>query len=120
MLARSFVLSLGILLDGLAESHAHALLKAATPAVGSTVKTMPSELTIVFSEAVEPRFSSIEVHDAAGARIDKNDPHTAPDNANRLTVTLRPAPPGTYTVIWHAVSVDTHRTQGRYGFKLEP
>jgi methionine-rich copper-binding protein CopC len=94
--------------------------RAATPAVGSTVKTMPPEVTISFSEAVEPRFSSIEVHDAAGARIDKNDPHTAPDNGRRLIVSLLAVPPGTYKVIWHVTSVDTHKTQGNFMFTVAP
>lgn len=119
MFSRTLIVVAGLLLGGLASAHAHALLKSATPAVGSTVTTTPTEVAIVFSEAVEPRFSSIEVHDAAGARIDKNDPHTASGDANRLIVTLQAGPPGTYKVIWHAVSVDTHRTQGSYSFSVE-
>ena len=28
--------------------------------------------------------------------------------------------PGAYTVHWHAVSVDTHHTQGDFGFTVKP
>jgi copper resistance protein C len=120
MRIRTLVLATALLFSTVAAVHAHALLKAATPPVGSTIKTVPPDVTIVFSEAVEPKFSSIEVHDAAGARVDKNDVHTAPDNGRRLIVSLQAVPPGTYKVIWHVTSVDTHRTQGSYSFTLAP
>ena len=32
----------------------------------------------------------------------------------------RPLPPGVYTVNWHAVSVDTHHTQGSFNFTVAP
>jgi len=31
-----------------------------------------------------------------------------------------PLPPGLYKVTWHAVSVDTHRTQGDFSFSVKP
>jgi methionine-rich copper-binding protein CopC len=120
MRAPTLILAAALLLFGTASVHAHALLKAATPPVGSTVKAAPLEVAIVFSEAVEPKFSSIEVRNAVGARVDKNDVHTAPDNGKRLIVGLQTVPPGTYKVIWHVTSVDTHKTQGNFKFTVAP
>ncbi|MBV9784068.1 MAG: copper resistance protein CopC [Acidisphaera sp.] len=100
-------------------ASAHAFLRAASPPVGSTVKA-PSEVSIDFTEALEPGFSSIEVRDAQGNRVDKADLHAAPDDAKHVSVSLRPLSPGGYTVTWRALSVDTHRTQGSYGFTVEP
>jgi methionine-rich copper-binding protein CopC len=116
----TIVLAATSLLSSIASVHAHALLKAATPAVGSTVKAAPRDVAIVFSEAVEPKFSSIEVHDATGARVDNNDVHTVPGHGERLIVSLQAIPPGTYKVIWHVTSVDTHKTQGNFMFTVAP
>jgi methionine-rich copper-binding protein CopC len=33
---------------------------------------------------------------------------------------LKQLPPGRYRVTWHAVSVDTHRTEGKYNFLILP
>jgi methionine-rich copper-binding protein CopC len=33
---------------------------------------------------------------------------------------LKPLKPGRYRVTWHAVSVDTHRTEGKYNFLVVP
>ena len=90
------------------------------PPVGSTVKAAPTEVVLTFSEAVEPRFSTIAVQDSAGARVDAGDPHLVNGDGKRLAVALKAAPPGIYTVIWHATSVDTHRTEGTFRFTVKP
>ena len=101
-------------------AHAHAHLRSASPPVDGTVPTAPPELAITYSEGVEPRFSAIEVRDAAGARVDKDDAHTAPGDNKVLVVGLRALPPGTYTVTWRATAVDTRKTDGSFRFTVEP
>jgi copper resistance protein C len=101
-----------------ASSFAHAFLERANPPVGSETAASPSELAITFTEGVEPLFSTIEVHDANDAVLSTGKPHTAPNNDRRLTVELPKLPPGTYTVIWHVTSVDTHKTEGSYRFTI--
>lgn len=110
--------ALFLAMPGLAS--AHSFPKTESPAAGSTVHTAPTAVTINFTEALEPRFSSLSVLDAHGTRVDKNDAHAAANDAKRFTVDLKPLPPGTYTVVWHATSVDTHKTQGRYHFIVAP
>lgn len=100
-------------------ASAHAFLKSAEPAVGSTLREPPHQVVIAFTETLEPRFSSITVQDASGQRVDAGDPH-AQEDAAHLAVGLKLLPPGTYTVIWHATSTDTHKTQGRFGFTVAP
>ena len=39
-------------------------------------------------------------------------------NRSRTMAEAKALPPGDYTVAWRATSVDTHRTEGRYGFML--
>ena len=101
-------------------AFAHAHLTTATPPVGSTVRTVPTEIAITYSEDVEPKFSAIEVQDASGHRVDADDVHTAQGNAKRLIVGLKPLAPGTYKVIWHVTSTDTHKTDGSYSFTIAP
>jgi len=99
-------------------AFAHAFLERASPPVGSEVAVSPPELSITFTEGVEPLFSTIELRNANGAAVSTGQPHVAPDNNRRMTIELPKLPPGTYTVIWHATSVDTHKTEGSYQFTV--
>ena len=102
-----------------AAAFAHAFLKTATPAVGSTITTMPAEVRIDFTEGVEPSFSTIKVTDAHGAQVDNGTAHLEAGDTH-LTVGLKPLAPGRYTVSWHAIATDTHRTQGTFSFTVAP
>lgn len=99
---------------------AHAQLRQADPPVGAVVHSPPTQVELTFSEAVEPRFSTVTVANAAGARVDKGDLHPIAADAKRLAVSLEALPPGTYTVVWHATAVDTHKTEGAFTFTVAP
>jgi methionine-rich copper-binding protein CopC len=96
---------------------AHAFLKKADPAVGSTVPASPPTLSLQFTEGVEPLFSTITVLDAQGKPVNLPMPH-AEDGGLVLVVAPPPLPPGIYTVVWHATSVDTHKTEGKFNFTV--
>lgn len=115
-----FAASLLLVLTAACPAFAHALLRGALPPVGGSVTAVPAEVVLSFSEAVEPRFSTIVVQDAAGARVDAGEPHLVNGDGKRLAVSLKATPPGAYTVIWHAISVDTHRTEGTFRFTVQP
>jgi len=106
----------GVTLFGGAAS-AHAFLDTSVPPVGSTVQQAPAEVSIHFTEGVEPLFSTIVVQDASGARVDAGGAHLEGDDTH-LAVGLKPLPPGTYEVIWHATATDTHKTQGSFTFTV--
>ncbi len=99
-------------------AFAHALLQHAQPPVGGSVPTAPSEVVLSYSEGVEPRFSKVEVQDAQGRRVDQGTLTTAPDDAKKLIVPLKPLAAGTYSVEWHVTSVDTHKTEGKFSFNV--
>ena len=109
---------LAALLLAPAAASAHAMLEGATPSAGSTVAQAPAELALTYSESIEPRFSKVAVTNATGARLDQGNLRVDPHDATHLIVPVKPLPPGSYTVTWHAVSVDAHRTQGSYHFKV--
>jgi copper resistance protein C len=98
-----------------AVARAHAFLDHADPRVGSTVQTAPRELSLSFTQQLEPAFSSVEVRDANGARVDQGKPRVS---ADEMHVGLKPLPPGSYKVHWRALSVDTHTTEGSFSFQV--
>ena len=100
-------------------ASAHAFLKTAAPAVGSTIKTMPTEVRINFTEGVEPKFSSIRVIGAQGVQVDDGKVHLDGGDTH-LVIGLKPLAAGRYTVNWHATAMDTHRTQGSFIFTIAP
>ncbi|MEJ5059044.1 MULTISPECIES: copper homeostasis periplasmic binding protein CopC [unclassified Pseudomonas] len=96
---------------------AHAHLQSQTPAADSTVSA-PAELSLTFSEGVEADFCKVTIS-KDGADILVKSLVTQSDDKKTLVVT--PAVPltaGSYKVEWHAVSVDTHKSEGAYGFKV--
>lgn len=101
-------------------ADAHAMLDRAEPRVGSTVNAAPREVTLWFTEQLEPAFSGVEVRNASGARVDSGKAQVDGTNRSVLRVRVNALPPGTYKVNWHALSVDTHRTQGSFTFKVAP
>jgi hypothetical protein len=98
-------------------AFAHAFLERSTPPVGSEVSA-PQQISLHFTEGVEPMFSSIEIHDALGALVPIGKPHTVPAGDRDLVVDLPDLHAGRYTVTWHVTSVDTHKTEGSFQFSV--
>jgi methionine-rich copper-binding protein CopC len=117
----SFRWGLTVLLFFSAQSPAwaHAFLDHANPKVGSTVTNSPAQIKVWFTQNIEPVFSSVVVQDDKGKEVDKKDMRQDDKDKTLLIVSVPPLPDGTYTVIWHVVSVDTHRTQGRFKFTVK-
>jgi methionine-rich copper-binding protein CopC len=97
------------------EAFAHAMLDHAEPRVGNKVATPPREVTLWFTQKLEPAFSTITVTNSAGQRVDAGKTRVS---GNQMSISLRPAGTGTYHVTWHALSVDTHTTDGNFTFQV--
>jgi methionine-rich copper-binding protein CopC len=106
-------MALLLLADGPARAHAE--LERTEPRADSTVSGAPGEVAIWFTQKLEAAFSSITVRNAAGQRVDAG---KARFNGNVMRVPLKPIGAGTYQVDWRVLSVDTHRTQGRFRFHV--
>ena len=113
----SLLAVLGLVLS--APASAHAFLDGAMPRVGSVIPSPPAEVVLTFTQGVEPAFSKLEVQDPSGASVTAGTPHAAGD-PTKFAVPIRKLAPGTYTVIWHVTSVDTHKTQGKFHFTIAP
>ena len=97
--------------------YAHAHLKSHSPAADSTVSA-PAELRLVFSEGVEATFTKVTL-----SKDGNNVPvkSLATEGSDKKTLVVTPQAPltaGAYKVEWHAVSVDTHKSEGAYSFKV--
>jgi copper resistance protein C len=99
--------------------QAHAFLDHASPAVGSTVPTAPETVTMWFTQELEPAFTTATVTDASGNTVDAGPAQVDPKDPTELRVALKKLSPGTYTVSWHVLSVDTHTTTGHFTFEVK-
>jgi hypothetical protein len=97
------------------EASAHAFLDHAEPRVGNKVASAPHEVTLWFTQKLEPAFSNVTVTNAAGQRVDTGKPRVS---GNQMSVSLRSGNSGTYHVKWHVLSVDTHTTDGNFTFEV--
>jgi len=98
-------------------ARGHAFLEHAEPHVGSTVGATPPSITLTFTEEIEAAFSKVELTDASGRRIETG--ALEHPESNVLTVSLPGLVPGSYTVNWSVVSVDTHATDGHFTFTVK-
>jgi methionine-rich copper-binding protein CopC len=109
------IVSLFVMALGAPAARAHAFLDHASPLVGSTVDAAPHEVSLTFTQSLEPAFSTVVVTDASGAEVSQG---KAQVSGNTMQVGLKALSPGSYKVRWHALSVDTHTTEGSFTFHV--
>jgi copper resistance protein C len=105
----------GLLIPG-TPALAHNQLVAATPSRDSTVAAAPTAVRLVFTERLNPDFTTVAVSDAARTRVP-----TGPPTIDGVTGTVPISGAlgnGVYTVAYRVVSVDGHTVQGSYTFTL--
>src|SRR5258708_1273830 len=92
MMPRRFILAtlaaMPLVGYGSLPADAHAFLDHAVPAVGSTLKTPPSEVRLWFTEDLEVAFSSVKVVDPSGTRVDRDDKQVDPSDKTLLKISV--------------------------------
>jgi methionine-rich copper-binding protein CopC len=83
------------------------------------VRTPPAQVTLWFTERLEPAYSRVQVLNEAGRRVDKDDGAVVGDG-RQLRISLEAVPTGAYQVRWRVLSVDTHITEGDFAFRVGP
>jgi copper transport protein len=101
-------------------ASAHAVLVATVPSASRTVSSSPPQVSLTYSEAVEPRFAIVSVTNAAGEQKTDGSPTRSPSNPNELDVPLQHLDEGWYLVYWRVVSVDGHPVRGAFTFAVGP
>jgi len=116
MISRVFWLAAAIA-GASAPAMAHAFLDRAAPAAGENLRAAPTRIELHFTEPLEPAFSAVTVTDENGHDMGAGPPAIG---GSEMDLPLKTLAPGRYRVSWHAVSVDTHRTEGKYNFLVLP
>jgi putative copper export protein/methionine-rich copper-binding protein CopC len=112
-------LAVGVFAGG-EPASAHALAVSSNPPPGATLAQAPTTVTIVFSEAPDPRLSTIEVLDSGGSAHQVGHSSPVAGEANTLQVAVGPLSPGVYSVNWRTISrVDGHLANGSFAFGVK-
>jgi copper transport protein len=103
-----------------AAAWAHAALLRTVPSASGTVDVPPTQVSLTYSEPVEPRFAIVSVTDQEGHQVTTGPPQRSPTDPTTLQVPLRHLPEGWYLVYWRVVSVDGHPVRGAFTFAVGP
>ncbi|CAH2803480.1 MAG: Copper resistance protein CopC [uncultured Paraburkholderia sp.] len=99
-------------------AFAHAHLVSSESASNAEVAA-PHEVTIHFTEPLEPAFSKITLSTATGTPAASAASQVAGSDAKVMHLTLPQLSAGRYTAHWTAVATDDHRTQGDFMFTVK-
>src|SRR4029077_6902539 len=96
---------------------AHALLASSQPAAGTNLSSAPTEVVLTFTEAPDPKLSSVQVLASTGTSVTTGPAASVAGSPTKLRVGLKALKPGVYTVAWTTVSsVDGHLARGSFAF----
>lgn len=109
------IVTLGFVVAVPSSAVAHADLASSNPADGSSVETMPAEVSLTFSGVVQEP-ARVAVAAADGARMNSFDIEVRDDTVT--SVINQPAPAGVYTVTYQAVSADGDPVSGSATFTV--
>lgn len=100
---------------------AHALLVSSDPPANAVLAAGPPSVTLTFTEAPDPRLSSVKVLDRTGASVTSGTVTAVSLTPTALRVPLQALPNGIFTVAWRTVSaVDGHIATGAFAFTVGP
>jgi methionine-rich copper-binding protein CopC len=108
-----------LLLGAPRAAMAHAYPAMESPCAGSTIKSSPDEVTILYNAPIERTFAKLRVLDARGQSHNSGAPSLGADHRT-LSVKVGHLAPGQYKVEWQVVADDGHRTSGSYTFTVAP
>lgn len=106
-----------IALAGQAFAHAH--LKSSEPADKAAVAA-PSELDLTFTEELNLKFSGVTITGPDKTEIKLGDAMLEDGGKVLMVPVSDKLAPGSYTVDWHVLSTDGHKTNGAYSFTVKP
>ena len=97
---------------------AHARLVRSDPAANAALSAQPARIALWFSERPEPKFTTVQLLDSAGAAIVLGQP-VLDAKAMEISLDVPPnLPSGKYTVSWRTAASDGHPSSGRFAFTL--
>ncbi len=118
LLALPLAVCLALLFPAVAS--AHAILLRSNPAADSVLSIAPRQVSMWFSEALNPTLSTAVVINGQNKRVDNGDVHVSPNDPAEMALTLQSnLPPAVYIVIYRTDSaVDGHILRGSFIFSI--
>ena len=111
-------------------SVAHGMLLRSQPPADSEILELPETIRLTFSERIESRFSRATVHRAlrdgetgevtAQERVDAGMAEGSARTQELIVRLPETLPAGLYLIQWQVLSVDSHRTTGRFTLTYTP
>ena len=99
---------------------AHSYLAKSSPAADAVVMQAPKEIRLSFNEGIQPRSSNVALTRSDGKKVPTGRASIDPQKGSDLVLAVPSLQPGKYEVRWQAMSLDSHRIQGRFGFEIRP
>ena len=116
---KASIVTTAFLLLAIGPAFAHATLASSAPANAAIVTTAPTAITLKFTEGLELKFSGLSITGPSGPVMAGAATLDPADNATLVVPLVSPLPAGTYTIDWHVLSTDGHKTQGSYAFTVK-
>jgi methionine-rich copper-binding protein CopC len=112
---KTLLLTIAVLAAFATPAFAHAHLASSVPADGAGVPA-PEAITLKFSEDVELSFTGLTIT-GPGGEVAQGAPSLDPVDHTMLIVPVAGAMTvGGYTVAWHALATDGHKSEGSFSF----
>ena len=113
--------ALALFLSAPGSASAHAYLIRTSPTASGVLNSPPTDVSLTFDEAVEPRFATISVTNVNGTQETTAPVSRSPSNPDTLVVPVRHGlPEGWYLIYWRAISVDGHPVEGAFTYAVGP
>jgi methionine-rich copper-binding protein CopC len=91
---------------------AHAIMTRTLPEQGATAIEGLAKIEIWYDSAVRDNMLALAVTDANGVRVDNRDPKVDPADQTHVFASVQPLAPGSYTIRYRAISVDSFLATG--------
>ncbi len=101
------------------QALAHAHLQGSEPADKAAVAS-PGELDLTFSEALDLKFSGVTVTGPDKGEVKLGEPMLMEGDKVLMVPVSGKLAPGSYSVDWHVLSADGHKTNGSFSFTVKP
>jgi copper transport protein len=110
-------LTVALFVTWVPSAFAHSVLERSIPAANAVLQSAPDQITLWFSEPVDPVLSRAVVTGAGGAR--RGGPSAVSRDGRQVTLAVGTLPRGVYTVAWHVLSTsDGHIATGSFAFAV--
>ncbi len=98
---------------------AHAIMVRSAPEKDAVLTESPKQVDVWFNDKVGSEYKALAVVDSKGQRVDNKDAQQETFDESHLFATVQPLSPGTYTVRYRVVSIDTHIVTGKFQFTVK-